>query len=81
VREGREDLPSAGATDFAFLLTGQSEEFDWGLEAGVISHEELAPRVLRQIGSYSGIRGSEVVLDGAPKAPVSFFVTQYGDQC
>ncbi len=68
------DMAGAGATDFAFILTGDSEHLQWNLEAGIIAQNEVVPRVLRQVGGYTRVPSSPVVLEalGSPP-PVAFF--------
>jgi hypothetical protein len=65
---------SAGANDFAILVTGASPGLMWGVEAGVVARGEVRQRILRQRGYFKGQGpSSELLLARAKEPQVGFF--------
>jgi hypothetical protein len=47
-------LGDLGVVDFAMLLDGRRSEMDWHCEFGIVSEEEIAARVRREVGRMRG---------------------------
>ncbi len=67
------DLQSIGGTDFAYMVTGESPNIHWMVEAGIISKDEIRQRVLRTVGAFEGGPSSEMLLNNVESSEVAFF--------
>ena len=61
------------STDFAILLDGEDEKFQFQAEYGIVSREEIPDRISRRRGRSTGPR-IRAALEEAEFAPVSTFV-------
>lgn len=68
-------LGHVGASDFALLIDGTSGKDDWHCEFGIVSQEEVEPRIRRWVGRARSHGGEVPPFVQLPSeiAPVSFF--------